>query len=194
MRLGELTAFLNRGLSPSYDENGGSIVINQKCIREQRLSLDPARRQTKAIPPAKLVRFGDVLINSTGVGTLGRVAQVYQDLGQCTVDSHVTIARANHGADVDFFGYALLRKQETFDRLGAGATGQTELSRTSIANVVLAIPPIGIQRRFGELVRPIRSAAITLANQIQNLRRTRDFLLPQLLSGGLTPIEMDSGS
>jgi type I restriction enzyme, S subunit len=37
-KLGELTAFLNRGLSPTYDENGDSIVINQRCIREQRLS------------------------------------------------------------------------------------------------------------------------------------------------------------
>lgn len=181
--LGELTTILNRGLSPSYDENGDSIVINQKCIRDQRLSLNPARRQSKAIPPEKLVRFGDVLINSTGVGTLGRVAQVYQDLGQCTVDTHVTIARANDDADLDFFGCTLLGQQETFDRLGIGATGQTELSRASIANVELAIPPIGIQRRFGELVRPIRSAAIILANQIQNLQRTRDFLLPLLLSG-----------
>ena len=182
-KLGELTAYLNRGLSPSYDENGDSMVINQKCIRDQRLSLDSARRQSKTIPPEKLVRFGDLLINSTGVGTLGRVAQVYQDLGQCTVDTHVTIARANHSADVDFFGCTLLGQQETFDRLGVGATGQTELSRTSIANVDLAIPPIGTQRRFGELVRPMRSAAITLANKIQNLRRTRDLLLPRLLSG-----------
>ncbi|MGH7827905.1 MAG: restriction endonuclease subunit S [Candidatus Binatia bacterium] len=186
-KLGDLTAYLNRGLSPSYDENGGSIVINQKCIRDQRLSLEPARRQTKQIPPDKRVRFGDVLINSTGVGTLGRVAQVYEELGDCTVDSHVTIARPNDQICLDFFGCTLLVQQETFDRLGAGATGQTELSRTSIANVDLVVPPIEIQDRFGVIVRPMRTAAMTYTKQIQNLRRTRDLLLPRLLSGQLEP-------
>ncbi|MCP5519664.1 MAG: restriction endonuclease subunit S [Verrucomicrobiales bacterium] len=182
-KLGELTAYLNRGLSPSYDDNGDSMVINQKCIRDQRLSLEPARRQTKPIPPDKQVRFGDVLINSTGVGTLGRVAQVYQTLDGCTVDTHVTIARSNSETDLDFFGCTLLAQQETFDRLGVGATGQTELSRTSIANVELVVPPADIQTLFGEAVRPMRKAAITLATQIQTLRRTRDLLLPRLLSG-----------
>lgn len=182
-KLGDLTTYLNRGLSPSYDDNGDSVVINQKCVRDQRLNLEPARRQTKPVPPDKQVRFGDVLINSTGVGTLGRVAQVYQELGECTVDTHVTIARPNPETDLDFFGCTLLSHQETFDRLGVGATGQTELSRTSIAGVELAVPPTRIQRRFGELARPMRAAAMTHANQIQNLRRTRDLLLPRLLSG-----------
>ncbi len=182
-KLGDLAAYLNRGLSPSYDDNGDSMVINQKCIRDQRLSLEPARRQTKPIPPDKQVRFGDVLINSTGVGTLGRVAQVYQTLDGCTVDTHVTIARPNAATDLDFFGCTLLAQQETFDRLGVGATGQTELSRTSIANVDLVAAPTRIQSRFGEIVRPMRTAAMTHAKQIQNLRRTRDLLLPRLLSG-----------
>jgi len=182
-KLGELTAYLNRGLSPIYDENGGSIVINQKCIRDQRLSLEPARRQTRPIPLDKRVRFGDVLINSTGVGTLGRVAQVYEELGDWTVDTHVTIARPKDQSCLDFFGCTLLVKQETFDRLGLGATGQTELSRTSIANVDLVVPPTKIQNRFGEIVRPTRTAAMTYAKQIQNLSRTRDILLPRLLSG-----------
>ena len=182
-KLGELTTYLNRGLSPNYDNNGDSMVINQKCIRDQRLNIEPARRQTKPVPPDKRVRFGDVLINSTGVGTLGRVAQVYQDLGECTVDSHVTIARTNPETDLDFFGCTLLSHQETFDRLGVGATGQTELSRTSIADVDLVVPPTRIQRRFGEFARPMRAAAMTHANQMQNLRRTRDLLLPRLLSG-----------
>jgi len=190
-KLGDLTAYLNRGLSPSYDDNGDSMVINQKCVRDQRLNLEPARRQKKPMPADKRVRFGDVLINSTGVGTLGRVAQVYQDLGECTVDTHVTIARPNPETDLDFFGCTLLGHQETFDRLGIGATGQTELSRTSIANVDLILPPTHTQHRFGELARPLRTAAMTHANKVQNLRRTRDLLLPRLLSGQIDMEALD---
>jgi type I restriction enzyme S subunit len=177
-----LTRFISRGISPSYDDDGESTVINQKCIREHRLSLNQARRQTKAIPQAKRVRFGDVLINSTGVGTLGRVAQVYEDLDDCTVDTHVTIARAAENVDLDFFGCTLLTLEQVFDRLGRGATGQTELGRASIGDVNLVVPSTDIQSRFGKLMRPIRSLAIIHAKQNVNLRRTRDLLLPKLIS------------
>lgn len=182
-KLGELTSFLSRGLSPSYDDDGFSLVINQKCIRGQRLSLEPARCQKKPIPKDKQIRFGDVLINSTGVGTLGRVAQVYNALEQCTVDTHVTIARPSDRTDIDFFGCTLLCQQDNFERLGVGATGQTELGRAVIGQVELVIPPNALQLRFGALVRPIRMEAATLSNQNENLRRTRDLLLPRLLSG-----------
>ncbi|MFZ1547268.1 MAG: restriction endonuclease subunit S [Candidatus Nitrotoga sp.] len=182
-KLADLTSFLSRGLSPSYDDDGASLVINQKCIRDQRLSLEPARRQKKPISEDKKVRFGDVLINSTGVGTLGRVAQVYSNLELCTVDTHVTIARSSESTDLDFFGCVLMSQQENFERLGVGATGQTELGRAVIGQVELITPPNILQARFGVLVRPMRVAATTLSSQTDNLRRTRDLLLPRLLSG-----------
>jgi type I restriction enzyme S subunit len=182
-RLETLTWFLSRGLSPDYDDEGESLVINQKCIRDQRLNLEPARRQRKPIPKEKQIRFGDILINSTGVGTLGRVAQVYDNFEHCTVDTHVTIVRSNDTVDVDFFGLALLNEQQTFERSGVGATGQTELSRTAIGQVQLVVPPRTLQSCFGTLVRPMRSAISTTLKQIENLRRTRDLLLPRLLSG-----------
>lgn len=182
-KLSELSAYISRGLSPTYDNEARLLVINQKCIRDHRLNLEPARRQSKPIPSEKRVRFGDVLINSTGVGTLGRVAQVYENLVDCTVDTHVTIVRPSQSMDFDFFGSALLAQQAIFERLGVGATGQTELSRTSIANVELVVPPLEVQRQFGEAVRSMRMAMVTYSKQIQNLRHTRDLLLPRLLSG-----------
>ena len=104
------------------------------------------------------------------------------------MDSHVTIARANGETDVDFFGCTLLGQQGTFEHLGIGATGQTELSRTAIGNVELVVPPNSVQGCFGETVRPMRLAIMAYSKQIQNLRRTRDLLLPRLLTGQvLTP-------
>lgn len=182
-RLGDISSYINRGITPRYDEKGDTLVINQKCVRDQRLSLEPSRKQSKAIPSEKQVCFGDVLINSTGVGTLGRVAQVYETLENCTVDTHVTIARASHDIDLDFYGCCLLSLQETFQRLGIGATGQTELSRAAISDIELVVPPAKLQRKFGEAVRGMRLAAMAYGKQIQNLRRTRDLLLPRLLSG-----------
>ena len=189
--LGDMSSYINRGITPRYDEEGDSVVINQKCIRDQRLSIEPARRQSKVIPSEKQVCFGDVLINSTGVGTLGRVAQIYENLEHCTVDTHVTIARAARNTDLDFYGCCLLSHQDTFERLGIGATGQTELGRAAISEIEFVAPPADLQRQFGMAAKGMRSAVVNFGKEIQNLRRTRDLLLPRLLSGQIDVEALD---
>jgi type I restriction enzyme S subunit len=184
-RIGDGAAFVNRGVAPKYDDNAEGLVINQKCIRNQSLSLGPARRHCAKVPPEKYVRVGDVLVNSTGVGTLGRVAQVLEPIEKCTVDTHVTIVRPGERVDSDFWGMALLSKEAHFASQGAGSTGQAELARGRIGEAEIICPPEELQRRFGELVRPMRRLAVALANKNANLRATRDLLLPRLISGEL---------
>ena len=43
-KLGEVCSFLNRGISPKYLEDGGICILNQKCIRDHRVSYEPSRR------------------------------------------------------------------------------------------------------------------------------------------------------
>jgi type I restriction enzyme S subunit len=184
--IGDLASHISRGISPRYDEAGPTIVISQKCIRDQRLSLAPSRRQTRPIPDEKRVRHGDILINSTGVGTLGRVAQADSVPANVTVDSHVTIVRPRSDVDKDFLGHALRRMEAAFERLSTGATGQTELSRTSIAESRLIVPPAQLQASFGRHARPVRELCDRLARQNVALTSCRDLLLPRLVSGELS--------
>jgi type I restriction enzyme S subunit len=142
--LSEICSVIKRGISPKYTEVGGALVLNQKCIRDQRVSLLQARRndtEKKKIPEDRLLQLGDVLINSTGVGTLGRVAQLNGITEPTTVDSHVTIARpCDPRVDIDFFGWAVKFLQPQIESLGEGSTGQTELSRHRIGELVLNAP------------------------------------------------------
>ena len=181
--LREVTTYINRGVSPKYNDTSSSLVINQKCIRDGRLTLEPARKHSTNIPAEKAVQFGDALINSTGIGTLGRVAQVYEDIPNCTVDSHVTIVRPADNVDLDYFGFSILALQAHFDSQGVGSTGQTELSRESIARSSILLPPKSLQYTFGTVVRPMRTSVVSLIARNRNLRRTRDLLLPKLISG-----------
>lgn len=105
--IGRKSSFISRGIIPHYDDEAVGIVMNQKCIRDKKLTLDFARRQSKEVPPNKLVRFGDVLINSTGQGTLGRVAQFLDEIENCTVDSHVTISRPDENVPIFLYGRLL---------------------------------------------------------------------------------------
>ncbi|WP_454683383.1 restriction endonuclease subunit S [Ancylobacter moscoviensis] len=184
--IGDVSAYVNRGIPPKYDEDAETLVISQKCIRNQRLSLALARKQSKKAPPEKVVRAGDVLINSTGTGTLGRVAQAEDVPLGLTVDSHVTIVRPTSSEDRDFLGLSLFRMQPNFERLGAGSTNQTELSRSVVKSQILIWPPADIRARFGRTVRPMRQAVEQLTQQNANLAASRDLLLPRLISGQLS--------
>ena len=91
--LEDFSSFISRGITPKYDDDAEGIVINQKCIRNNIVNLTLARNQKKNVPLKKKLQMGDVLINSTGKGTLGRVAQYIGERENVTVDSHITIAR-----------------------------------------------------------------------------------------------------
>lgn len=191
VKLGEVAAYINRGISPKYEETAQSIVLNQKCIRNGKLSLAHARRHASNVSETKRVQFGDVLINSTGIGTLGRVAQMYLHIPDCTVDSHVTIVRPSSGVGLDYFGMALLQLEPYFDSKGTGTTGQTELSRDSVSAAKILLPPGEIQSQFGTTVEPVRHLLVKLAERISNLSRTRDLLLPKLVSGEVDVAELE---
>ena len=181
--IAEQTTFLNRGITPAYNESAPGLVINQKCIREGRLSMLPARRQSKEVKPERLIQKGDVLINSTGAGTLGRVAQVRSPVENCTVDTHVTIARPIGKEWATYFGQALLSLEPTFSAMGKGATNQLELNRADIGAIEIWRPPEAVALDFHELVWPMLEHAENLLSANQKLVEARDALLPKLMSG-----------
>jgi type I restriction enzyme, S subunit len=181
--IGDSTSFLSRGITPKYDDDAPDLVINQKCIRNRMVSLELARRQSKQVPPLKIVQFGDVLINSTGAGTLGRVAQFLLETIECTVDSHITIVRPQENVPVHFFGLHLTGLEPYIATLGRGATNQTELSKDDIAALEIVHPSPSIAQMFESSVAPTFHQIRILSEQIQKLTKARDLLLPKLMNG-----------
>ncbi len=189
----ELTQLISRGITPKYnDESGKSIVINQKCIRDNKLNLELARRQDKEIPDLKLVQKGDVLINSTGAGTLGRVTQVHEDLPDTTVDTHVTIARPLQEISSAWFGAAISHIESYIETLGEGATNQLELKREVIGRIDLVCPAMDIQNQFQKIVEPMQQQILNLIKQNTHLLKLKETLLPRLMSGELDVSKLSS--
>lgn len=189
----ELTQLISRGITPKYnDESGKSVVINQKCIRENKLNLELARRQDKEIPDLKLVQKGDVLINSTGAGTLGRVTQVHEDLPDTTVDTHVTIVRPLQAISSAWFGAAISNLESYIETLGEGATNQLELKREVIDRIDLVCPAMDIQNQFQKIVEPMQQQILNLMKQNTHLLKLKETLLPRLMSGELDVSKLSS--
>jgi type I restriction enzyme S subunit len=185
--LAELASYLSRGIAPSYSELGGVCVLNQKCVRDHRVNFSMAKRHdvTKRSIEGRELRVLDVLVNSTGVGTLGRVAQLWHLPERSIVDSHLTVIRAATSTNPWFLGTTLLFREAEIEELGEGSTGQTELSRVRLGRLACLVPPNVVQEHFGRLVSCFLLRITENDQESRTLATLRDTLLPKLISGEL---------
>ena len=181
--LDSLTSLVSRGIAPKYTDDSTQIVLNQKCIRDHYIDISLARRHNPKVINEKWLQYGDLLINSTGEGTLGRAAQVWFVPDNMTVDSHVTIVRPKDPHLLFYIGLWGISHEREIEALHTGSTGQTELPRERVKAMELRLPDNDTLARFNVVIAPIVSLIIT--NQQENVRLSsiRDALLPKLMSG-----------
>lgn len=176
VKLKDITILISRGITPKYTDSEGVIVINQKCIRNGQINLKESRLtddKTKKISENKFVDNNDILICSTGIGTLGRVGFLRNKLNtKLTVDSHVSIVRANKDyTNPIFLGYNLFLRQSEIEAMAKGSTGQTELSRIDLGEMNISLPPLEIQEKIASILSSLDDK-IELNNKInQNLEQ-----------------------
>jgi restriction endonuclease S subunit len=185
IELGSVVDFLSRGVAPRYTEDQSQLrVLNQKCVRDGRVSLGPSRRTVAdKVPAQKLLTLHDVLVNSTGVGTLGRVAR-WANRTTSTVDSHVTIVRFDPTKiDPVCAGFAMLDAEPEIEALGQGSTGQTELSRAQLSALRITVPPKERSAALRPVLDALESRGDAALGESLSLAELRDALLPKLMSG-----------
>ena len=158
--LGELTSYMAKGIAPKYVEVEGSgtiRVLNQKCNRNYEISYADSRIHdltAKGVAAEKMVSAGDVLINSTGMGTAGRVAQIWDIPTPTTIDGHMILLRPTAEILPLYFGYAIKSFQKQIEELAEGSTGQTEINRNRLRNEIVITFPVdlGEQIKIGRLL------------------------------------------
>ena len=185
--VGEMCASISRGVAPRYTkEDDGVRVLNQKCIRDGWISLSPSRWMREVnVQTGRLAKPGDVLVNSTGVGTLGRVAR-WLGPGLIHVDGHVTIARPdNTKCPSTVFSYGMLNAQADIEALGEGSTGQTELNRSRLAHLAISLPSRSNVDVLDQTLDSLDQCAQRHSDESECLSALRDTLLPKLMSGEL---------
>ena len=170
-KLNDLCMFLSRGKSPKYSENDKTYpVFAQKCnLKEGGISLEQAR----FLDPSTIdkwdskykLQIGDILVNSTGTGTVGRT-RLFD--GNClgkypfvVPDSHVSVVRTFEEINSKYvFAYmsSLFVQHYLEDNL-AGSTNQKELYIGVLENLFFPLPPFAEQQR---IVSKIKELFLTL--------------------------------
>lgn len=148
-RLGEAAA-VYRGHGPRYEPGSGRMVVNQACVRADALDLTACREAEPSwwdgVPAHLRVRSKDVLVNSTGEGTIGRSTVAPDDAVGLPFDSHVLVARVDTERLLPLFLDAFLTSpagQEAIEALkSANTTKQTELGKQKLERLQIPMPSL----------------------------------------------------
>jgi type I restriction enzyme S subunit len=158
VRLDDICVYLQRGKSPIYSDIKKYPVVSQKCNQWSGFTLEPA----KYLAPEVLEKYADerylkkhdILINSTGLGTVGRVCLFKTDSKYPIVvaDSHVTVVRSTRLISEIYIKYFLSSPhiQDNIEDMCSGSTKQKELALNTIKNLLVALPPLAEQKRIVE--------------------------------------------
>jgi type I restriction enzyme S subunit len=131
------------------------------------------------------VEENDILLNITGA-SVARCALVLTYLLPARVNQHVAIVRTDPAKASPFYVLDAInsdqRKQQLLALAQGGATREA-LTKETVSNFEIVLPPYLLMKRYDTIARGIHKQREVLLRQIQNLCRTRDLLLPRLLSG-----------
>lgn len=191
VRLGDLTSYLQRGKSPSYSESGRVKVINQKCVRWYGFDLQHSRyiddAMASELAATRYIQPRDVLINSTGEGTIGRANVWSESGGEWVVDSHVTIIRPTAALDSEWLKYWLesAEGQDFVSSSKTGATKQTELNTSKLKECRIPLPGAADQQRIVSRIKE----CMERVGEIETVRASSR-LLQQKLSASLIESEL----
>ena len=169
------TKEIKRGKAPKYTEKSNTLVFAQKCnTKKGTINISLAQyldeNVLKKYPPELFMKYNDIVINSTGTGTLGRVG-IFEECDDIygfpiVPDSHITTIRVSELIVAKYI-YALLKlKQPYLENVGEGSTNQKELRPDVLSNILIPLPPVLEQK---QIVATINSINIKLDEIEQSL-------------------------
>jgi len=187
--LDELCSMISRGTAPVYVEGSSVLAIGQRCVTTSRFVPEFARPHAdRAMRNVLRPESGDVLLNSTGTGTIGR-SVVFDHDGAFIVDGHVTVLRPRAEAADGRWLNAVLRTswgQSHLERFCyAGSTNQLELSRKPVKASVLPVPTVQEQQGIAQILDIFDTAIRETEALIDKLKTVKQGLLQDLLTRGI---------
>lgn len=167
-----------RGKSPKYEDNTNAIILNQKCNRWNSIDLQYAKTVSEAwlnsIDDNFKTMGNDVIVNSTGEGTIGRATCIDDDHTGLLYDSHMLLLRLNTELVNPLYYTYLLNSsfgQEQINYIkSAQSTKQTELGIDNLKLIKFPYPGLDTQNKIVEHIKELNNNIIHLRKQAEQNR------------------------
>lgn len=173
--LSDICSSYGRGRTPKYVEESNVHVLNQACIYWDGIKLENVKYQDESkFKEINSLIKGDVLLNSTGTGTLGRT-RVFDIEDEYTymTDSHVTILRPYISkilpVVLQYYFYDDNNQMELYRLCVFGSTSQAELSKEALGRMKVPVIEMEKQKRFAGLVKQSDKSKFELKQAIESM-------------------------
>lgn len=205
VRLGSISEYIQRGKSPKYSSIEKYPVIAQKCNQWAGFSIEKAKfigPETLASYTAeRILKDDDLLWNSTGLGTVGRMA-IYKSSANpyelAVADGHVTVIRLMNSFICNQFIYSYIASpavQLIIESQTSGSTKQKELNLSTVISYLVPVPPLSEQKRIVskiEELKPLIDKYDTIYTALDALdasypKLMKQSLLQDAIQGKLVP-------
>ena len=195
---------IKRGKSPKYTVSSNIQVFAQKCnVKAGGIDMTLAKYLDDTVfpkyPEEEYMRDSDIIINSTGNGTLGRIGMFHDSdrINENIIvpDSHVTVIRASEFLSADYIFYVLNYYQPYLEKSCSGSTNQTELKPAVISELFVPVPPVNEQIRIiNKLIEALNLSKLYGEKEILLQKYNQDFpeqlkksILQYAIQGKLVP-------
>lgn len=180
--LATIATFIQRGKNPVYGEEGIQVIKSGQARGGIEFDFSKVYFATNYDSEDKrILKKGVILINSTGVGTAGRVT-LFDLNGKYAVDNHITILRTKNGVDNLYVFYTLAYGIgfKNIEAMAAGTSGQIELSVSTIQNIKIPLPPIDIQKKIVEECEKIDQVVTKNKEMIREMQTNMEAIISSL--------------
>ena len=182
-KISELNVLLKRGKSPKYGNSAVQVIKSGQARGYSEFDFkEPFFLADDFVLDERKLQKGDILINSTGVGTAGRVTLFDLD-GDFVADSHITIFRTNDKVLPKFALYSLAHIGfKTIEKMANGASGQIELTLSTIGNIAFFVPDLEPQKSIIAQINEYEAEIAACEQKIQSLPAQKQAVLAKYLN------------
>ena len=151
---------MSKGITPKYVESSSVLVINQACIHWDGQRLGNIKYHNEEIPVRKrILESGDVLLNATGNGTLGRCCVFIcpSDNNTYINDGHVIALSTDRAVILPEVLNTYLSLNDTqaeiYRQYVTGSTNQVDIVFSDIKKMKVPVPSMDEQILFVEVLK-----------------------------------------
>lgn len=182
-KLENIAALLKRGKSPKYGSSTVQIIKSGQARGFKEFDFTQKHYVTENfILDDRKLEKGDILINSSGVGTAGRVT-MFDLEGDFVVDSHITILRPDKTKALsDFILHSLAKIGfKNIETMAMGQSGQIELTIKTIQNIKIPLPSLSEQQKIVSQIKVIERKINVLQEKLSEIPKQKDAILKKYL-------------
>lgn len=181
--LGSICEYI-KGTTPKYSSAVTEIQVIKSGQARGYKNINVSNIYYLGTESKKLLQYNDIMINTTGVGTAGRIT-LFQLTGSYVSDSHISVIRVLTDEVIQIYIYYAILNQYSFEdleKMSTGSSGQIELGRQTILGLTIPVPSPEEQQKIVAKIESYEKQIEELNNKIAEAKNKQAMIMAEIFT------------